>query len=223
MLQPYIPQITSIVKNGRNREEFSKYYPNEPEREPDLNWIFFRKYTQTTRSSLKHHVDTNMNTVNIELSDDYDGGGLFYIKPLAATGNIHPAKLHSGYEWIDTVKRENTTEIVFPGECLVPPHRVHFRLLLRGSYMSLLCVDLRAGDAIFYNYTVHHGVAPIESGARVSATFVTWHFYNLYISDFCNHVFPGSIQWHSSSMWTTQQCNNTLRTKTKKKKKRNLK
>ena len=116
MLQPYIPQITSIVKNGRNREEFSKYYPNEPDREPDLNWVFFRKYTPTTRSSLKHHLDTNMNTVNIELSDDYEGGGLFYIKPYASTGNIHPAKSHSGYEWIDTVKRENTTDIVFPGE-----------------------------------------------------------------------------------------------------------
>ena len=43
---------------------------------------------------------------------------------------------------VDTIKRGNTTEILFP--------------------------DLHAGDAIFYNYTVEHGVAPCESGTRVS-------------------------------------------------------
>jgi len=49
------------------------------------------------------------------------------------------------YEWVDTIKRENTTELSFP--------------------------ELHAGDAIFYNYTVEHGVAPVESGKRYSMAF----------------------------------------------------
>ena len=65
--------------------------------------------------------------MNIELSNDYDGGGIFYIKPLVSTGEIDSKYDDMGYEWIDTIKRENTTEIIFP--------------------------DLHAGDAIFYNYT----------------------------------------------------------------------
>ena len=142
-LQPWIPKITQIVKENRNKEGFSKFYPDEPDRQPELNWIFFRKYSPNDdRNSLKHHHDTNMNTVNIELADDYEGGGLFYIKPLASTGEIPPAYEDLGYEWIDSLKRENTTDLIFP--------------------------DLRAGDAIFYNYTVEHGIAPVESGTRVS-------------------------------------------------------
>ena len=144
-LQPWLPKITQIVKDNRNRAEFSKMYPNDPhanDREPSLDWIFFRKYSpDDERNSLKHHHDTNMNTVNIELSNDYEGGGIFYIKPLASTGNISRVYEERGYEWINTLKRENTTSLVFP--------------------------DLHAGDAIFYNYTVEHGVAPCESGTRV--------------------------------------------------------
>lgn len=111
-----------------------------------------------------------MNTVNIELSNDYTGGkfflshinhelqlkfihphricihcilgGLFYIKPLVSTKEIDSRWKDAGYELVDTIKRGNTTEILFP--------------------------DLHAGDAIFYNYTVEHGVAPCESGTRVS-------------------------------------------------------
>ena len=50
-------------------------YPDDPDREPVLDWIFFRKYSpEDERNSLQHHHDTNMNTVNIELSNDYTGG-----------------------------------------------------------------------------------------------------------------------------------------------------
>jgi len=86
-----------------------------------------------------------MNTVNIELSNDYTGGGLFYIKPLVSTGQIASRFEDYGYDWIDGIKRENTSELVFP--------------------------DLHAGDAIFYNYTVEHAVAPIEAGVRYSMAF----------------------------------------------------
>lgn len=142
LLQPWVPKITQIVKDHRNKEEFNEFYPDEPDREPELNWVFFRKYSPNDkRNSLDQHVDTNMNTVNIELNDDFVGGGLFYIKPSAETGEIAD-EYYAGYEWTNTVKRENTTDIVFP--------------------------DLHSGDAIFYNYTVRHGVAPLDSGTRVS-------------------------------------------------------
>jgi len=144
VLQPWIPKITEIVKVNRDKEAFSKYYPDEPDRDPELNWIFFRKYSPNAeRNSLKVHHDTNMNTVNIELSDEYDGGGLFYIKSLDSIGEIPDE--YGDYEWIESVKRENTSDVVFP--------------------------DLRAGDAIFYNYTVEHAVAPVERGTRYSMAF----------------------------------------------------
>ena len=183
VVKPWVPKITQIVKDNRNKEGFSKFYPDDPDREPELNWIFFRMYSpKDERNSLKHHHDTNMNTgkfshitvdemlnvnsyftdgidpnsfsmyhtyitniVNIELSNDYEGGGLFYIKPLASTGEIDEKYSDTGYEWVDTIKRGNTSDIAFP--------------------------DLHAGDAIFYNYTVEHGVAPVESGKRVSINF----------------------------------------------------
>lgn len=141
VLQPWVPAITQIVRSNRDKEAFRKYHPDDPEREPQLDWIFFRKYSpDAERNSLKVHLDSNMNTVNIELSNDYEGGGLFYIKPSASTGSINEE--YGGYEWTDSIKRENTSDIVFP--------------------------DLHAGDAIFYNFTVKHAIAPIESGTRVS-------------------------------------------------------
>lgn len=142
VLQPWIPMIKQIVIDNRDREAFAMLYPNDaPDKEPQLDWIFFRKYSpDSDRNSLTVHHDTNMNTVNIELSDDYVGGGFFYIKPLASNGQIYDH--YDGYEWTNSVKRVNNSHIVFP--------------------------DLHAGDALFYNYTVEHAIAPLESGARVS-------------------------------------------------------
>jgi len=148
VLQPYIPQITQIVKDNRNQDEFIKLYPNESNKEPMLQWIFFRKYAPSAqRNSLKHHVDTNINTVNIELSNAYKGGGLFIIKQFSSNNSIADEYYEekSGYEWINTIKRVNTSDIVFP--------------------------ELHAGDAIFYDYSVRHGVAPIETGIRYSMAF----------------------------------------------------
>merc|ERR1711983_604575 len=149
VLRPWLPAISNVVKQNRNRVGFAKYYPDEPEREPELNWVFFRKYSpDDERNSLQHHHDTNMNTVNIALNDDYEGGGFFYIRPLASTGEIHKKfenKEKYGYKWIDSLKKENTSEIVFP--------------------------DLRTGDVVFYNYTVEHAVAPVVSGTRYSMAF----------------------------------------------------
>ena len=46
------------------------------------------------------------------------------------------------YDWANTVKRENTTELVFP--------------------------NMQAGDVLIHNFTVWHGVAPLEKGERFS-------------------------------------------------------
>ena len=83
-----------------------------------------------------------MNTVNISLNDDYVGGGLFYLKPKRGASSDYVPEEYEEYDWIDTVTKENATDVVFP--------------------------DLHTGDAIFYNYTVEHAVAPVESGTRVS-------------------------------------------------------
>jgi len=144
LLESWIPTITQIVKDNRDRKAFAEFYPNELDKEPVLDGIFFRKDSpDAERSPLTIHRDTNMNTVNVVLNDDYEGGGLFYTKPLANTGKINPSYI--GYEWVDSVKRENTSDIIFP--------------------------SLQVGDAIVYNYTVDHATAPVESGSRYSMAF----------------------------------------------------
>lgn len=82
VLQPHIKTLTELVKKSRKKEEIKLLYPNEPDRDPQLDWVFFRKYSpMSERNSLKPHVDTNVFTLNIALNDDFEGGGLFYIKP----------------------------------------------------------------------------------------------------------------------------------------------
>ena len=78
LLQLWIPKITEIVKENHNKEAFTEFYPDKPNREPELHWVFSRKYSPNDdRNSLRHHVDTNMNTVSIELINDYEGGECF--------------------------------------------------------------------------------------------------------------------------------------------------
>lgn len=82
VLQPHIKTLTELVKKSQKKEEIKLLYPDEPHRDPQLDWIFFRKYSPTSeRNSLKPHVDTNVITLNIALNDDFEGGGIFYIKP----------------------------------------------------------------------------------------------------------------------------------------------
>ena len=82
VLQPHIKTLTELVKESRKKEEIKLLYPNEPDRDPQLDWVFFRKYSpMSERNSPKPHVDTNVFTLNIALNDDFEGGGLFYIKP----------------------------------------------------------------------------------------------------------------------------------------------
>ena len=39
VLEPYVPALTSLVKKNRDADEFRKYYPHDPDREPQLNWV----------------------------------------------------------------------------------------------------------------------------------------------------------------------------------------
>ncbi|KAL7477849.1 hypothetical protein ACHAW6_003642 [Cyclotella cf. meneghiniana] len=172
-LQPWIPEIVRAVKDHRDDDEWRRYYPDESDGEPVLNWFFFRKYSPSDRrNALKHHVDTNMATVNVELSDDYSGGGLFYTKPSARAKDGNDGNYCEetrGYDWIKSLKRENTTNIVFP--------------------------ELRAGDAVFYNYTVCHGVAPVESGTRYSMAF----FFNMDNPAVYDDLLHFEIEFHNET------------------------
>ena len=37
LLQPWIPKITQIVKDNRNEEAFTEFYPDKPDRETELH------------------------------------------------------------------------------------------------------------------------------------------------------------------------------------------
>ena len=148
-LQPYMEVFSDLVMKTRKEEEHLSLYPDEPDREPELDWIFFRKYSPTSkRNSLIPHVDTNVFTLNIALNDDFEGGGLFYVKPpmqdLSLSKDERPELKPnmSTYDWANTVKRENTSELVFP--------------------------NMQAGDVLIHNFTVWHGVAPLDKGERYS-------------------------------------------------------
>jgi hypothetical protein len=89
-----------------------------------------------------------MHSVNIALNDGFEGGGLFYLKPSAIQDEetrdgrpVIPDK-YRDYDWLSRQKRQNASNIVYPA--------------------------LGTGDLVVYNYTLYHGVAPVESGTRYS-------------------------------------------------------
>ena len=150
VLTPWIPKITDLVKESINTEIYKNYFPDEQDRTPKLDWVFFRKFSpDTDRISLRVHPDSNMHSVNIALNDDFEGGGLFYLKPPAIlqkneTNDGRPVipDKYRDYDWLSRQKRQNASNIVYPA--------------------------LGTGDLVVYNYTLYHGVAPVESGTRYS-------------------------------------------------------
>ena len=147
-LQPYMKVFSDLVKQTRDEEQHLSLYPDDPNREPMLDWIFFRKYSPTSdRNSLIPHVDTNVYTLNIALNDNFEGGGLFYVRPhmqdiVSEDGRPELKPEKTRYDWTNTIKRENISDVVFP--------------------------DMHAGDVLIHNYTVWHGVAPLDKGERYS-------------------------------------------------------
>lgn len=72
---------------------------------------------------------------------------MFYVKPAAdqvetPDGRPEPPLMYLTYDWLNQVKRENHSDIVFP--------------------------TLESGDVLIHNFTVWHAVAPIERGTRYS-------------------------------------------------------
>ena len=153
-LEPWIPTLTELVKESIDSATDRYFFPDKPDRVPQLDWVFFRKYSpDTERNSLLLHVDSNMHTLNIALNDDFVGGGLMYVKPEVALQDEEEILLHNdsrplisesyrSYDWLNNVKRENTSDIVFP--------------------------TLGTGDILIHNFTVWHAVAPLEIGTRYS-------------------------------------------------------
>jgi len=173
ILLPYIPEISRLIVNQRSQELHNIMYPGEPDKLPIVDWIFFRKYSpHSVRNSIIPHADSNMHSVNLQLNDGYTGGGFFYVKPPVNHKNKEWMDVHSSnyrwrdrhlgdgytyqekprlkhgqdkYKWVNKIKRENTSEIVFP--------------------------ETDVGDIVMHNYTVWHAVAPIEEGVRYSMNF----------------------------------------------------
>lgn len=93
-------------------------------------------------------------TINIALNDDYHGGGIFVQKSLDTyyrDGNSIPDMPSHvlSYDYLETMKRMNSSEVVFP--------------------------RMKQGDLLLYNFSVYHGIAPIEEGTRYSLVF----FYDM--------------------------------------------
>ena len=153
-LEPWIPKLTELVKSSIDSATDAHFFPDQPDRVPKLDWVFFRKYSpDTDRNSLLLHVDSNMHTLNIALNDDFVGGGLLYVKPEVALqdpellmhyNDSRPliSEDYRTYDWLNNVKRQNTSDIIFP--------------------------KLGTGDVLVHNFTVWHAVAPLEKGTRYS-------------------------------------------------------
>lgn len=172
-MAPYIDEVAALVMKQRSKELHQIMHPGQPEKLPVIDWIFMRKYApHSERNSIILHGDSNLHTVNLQLNDDYKGGGLFYIKPPVVLNQEwmeeHVAnynwkndcdkdyhhkykdkpRLWKGrdeYKWVEAKGRLNSSEVVFP--------------------------EAGLGDAIIHNHTVWHGVAPIDEGARYSLIF----------------------------------------------------
>lgn len=104
---------------------------------------------------LKLHRDINLFTVNVALNDDFEGGGLFYYKSDDShytDGDPRPnlKSEQMTYDFLEQIKRENTSVIVFP--------------------------EAKTGSVLIHNYTLFHAIAPIEKGTRYSLIF----FYDMH-------------------------------------------
>jgi len=164
LLAPYIPKMAEIIRKQRNAELHRQIFDDD--RLPDLGWVFFRKYSpESPRNSLFPHYDFNLHSVILALNDDYEGGGLFIVKPEYKNNpdwmipgnedNLYKGRDRRGipdisqhqmsYDWVNTRNRVNTTDVIFP--------------------------LLNQGDVVVHNYTVFHGVAPVKEGSRYSIAF----------------------------------------------------
>ena len=149
LIEPLIPTLTEIVQSTK---ESLWNLERAQSKIPTVDWIFMRKYAPSSeRNMLKVHHDINMFTVNLFLSDEYEGGGLFYVRPPAGLGYTESAPVPQipdewmTYHWLSTIQQKNTTITRFP--------------------------NLNQGDVLIHNYTVWHAIAPLEAGLKYSLVF----------------------------------------------------
>jgi hypothetical protein len=148
--QQYLPIVSQIVSQQRIQFLGVDVDEHSP---PSLDWVFLRKYQAgSIRQMLSLHNDVNLITVIIALNDDYEGGGLFYVKPdteweFDADGVPELPDDLDTHEFLSSTKRQNNTSngVVFP--------------------------DLHTGDILIHNYTLFHAIAPLERGTRYSLIF----------------------------------------------------
>ena len=150
LYEPYLPKLLELVTGYKQTVSQN----NTP---PTLDWVFVRKYkAQSERRSLKIHQDINLLTLNIQLNQDFEGGGLFYLKP--AHSNFDPAAGHNygsipdfsdgttkkyfSYDLLDHMSLQNSSQVVFP--------------------------HLETGDVFVHNFTTYHAIAPLQTGTRYS-------------------------------------------------------
>lgn len=141
-----------------------------------LDWIFLRKYgdfNNSTRNQLIPHQDSSIVSMTIPLNyqEEYGQGGLFFMKlhdlievdqSCDTLGNKRNNNINSSvpddfmrtYDWLETVKRKNTSLLWFP--------------------------EADAGAGFLYQGAIWHGVAPVTDGTRYSMSM----FFNIQSEDY---------------------------------------
>ena len=137
---------------------------------------------------MKVHTDSNMHSITLALNDNYKGGGLMVVRPRVSNDDnetradrdadervndddddhLHlpqiPAEF-GGYQWLhkhkDLTRRINSTKVFFP--------------------------ELKQGSAALINFTVPHGVAPLEEDSTMPR-YALIVFYN--IDAYYDNIFP---------------------------------
>ena len=187
ILQPYVPAIAKLIINQRDTNLHAQIWPDQPDLLPQLDWVFARKYSPTSsRNALVPHTDTNMHTVNIALNHDFHGGGLFYVKPPIAlnknwittysssynvddhVGRYTAApqlKYHQAtYDWVNTLNNTGRAEVAAAGA----DDTNKAKRMNSATVEDVVFPNLHTGDALIHNYTVWHGIAPLDTGTRYS-------------------------------------------------------
>jgi len=174
LIQPYLPNLRKVVEDREQvigEQVLSDLFNDGPSEksQPSADWIFLRKYgPRTQRNSLKVHTDSNVHSISLALNDDYKGGGFFVVRPPRSSyvemptcddedGDPETCQISeqeeeidyawhvpvlpdhfTSYEWLNhhVTHENNGTEVYFP-------------------YMP-------TGSATLINFTVHHGVAPLD-------------------------------------------------------------
>lgn len=184
LIEPHLPKLTEAIRRRGQRVAAagSPFANMTCFAEPKIEWIFLRKYfplgRYSKRNSLKVHTDSNMHSVTLALNDNYKGGGLMVVRPRVGNDDnetradhdagesmnddnrhLHMPQIpveYGGYQWLhehnDLSRSVNSTKVFFP--------------------------ELRQGSAALINFTVPHGVAPLEEDSSMPR-YALIVFYNI--------------------------------------------